>query len=139
MFLTHRSSKHEFIKVLDFGIAKITWADPDEGVPAITDTGSVMGTPHYMSPEQCQAQPLDARSDVYSLGCVMYCLATGSVPFQAPTPVTIMLMHVQNEPVPPRELNPTLSPSLEHIILINGSMAKQKSNMLRGQPCLTPL
>ncbi|MDP6944085.1 MAG: protein kinase, partial [Myxococcota bacterium] len=115
----------EQIKVCDFGIAKVNWADPGEVDDALTDVGSVMGTPQYMSPEQCQAHDVDARSDLYSVGCVMYFLATGHHAFQGPTPLTTMLMHIQDTARPPSELNPGLDPELEAIML--KAMAKERA------------
>ncbi len=131
----------ESIKVCDFGIAKVSWAEPDENDAALTDAGSVMGTPQYMSPEQCQAQSLDARSDLYSLGCVMYFLATGQHAFAGPTPLTTMLMQIQDEPRPPSELNPTIDQTLEATILktMAKEVAARPSNARTLRRLLAPL
>ncbi len=107
----------ELVKVCDFGIAKIQWGEPGERSDTITEAGDITGTPHFMSPEQCQALEMDARSDIYSCGIILYNMVTGDVPFDAPTPVNIMVMHVAHAPRPPREVRPSVSPEMEAIIL----------------------
>lgn len=107
----------ELVKVCDFGIAKIQWGEPGERSATITEAGDITGTPHFMSPEQCQALEMDARSDIYSCGVILYNMVTGDVPFDAPTPVNIMVMHVAHAPKPPREMNPGVSEEMERIIL----------------------
>lgn len=95
----------EFVKVIDFGIAKV---EPTDGSQPemLTATGDVFGTPQYMSPEQCRSKPLDARSDIYSLGCVMYAALTGVPPFTGDDAMQCMWKHV-NDPPPafPSETN----------------------------------
>jgi serine/threonine protein kinase len=95
----------------DFGLAHLT--DDHESL-----TGSaVIGTPAYMSPEQCQGSPIDARSDQYSLGVVLYHLTTGYLPYEADTPMGVVLKHV-NEPLPrPRDLNPNLPEPIEAVLI----------------------
>src|SRR5215831_18367484 len=83
------------VKVTDFGIARAGASD------ALTQTGSVMGTATYFSPEQAQGQPVDGRSDVYSLGVVLYEMVTGAVPFTGDTPVAVAYKHVREEPEAP--------------------------------------
>src|SRR5829696_5327790 len=92
-------------KVTDFGIARA-------GASDMTETGSIMGTAQYLSPEQAQGHPVDARSDLYSIGVLLYELLTGVVPFDADSPVTIALKHVSETPIPPSELVPGVSPAL---------------------------
>ncbi len=87
----------DFVKVIDFGIAKIL-APNDDSDGKLTATGDTFGTPQYMSPEQCRAKVPDARSDVYSLGCVMYTALTGKPPFSADDPMQCMYMHVNEAP-----------------------------------------
>lgn len=98
------------IKVMDFGIARA-------GNTTMTQTGSVLGTAHYVSPEQAQGRPLAATSDLYSLGVVLYELTTGELPFNGDSPVAVALKQVNEEPVPPRALDPDIPPSLETVIL----------------------
>lgn len=107
------------IKVMDFGIARA-------GNTQMTQTGSVLGTAHYVSPEQAQGRPLDPRTDLYSLGVVLYELATGQVPFDGDSPVAVALKQVNEEPVPPRQVNPNIPPSLEAVIM--KAMAKNPAD-----------
>jgi serine/threonine protein kinase/N-acetylneuraminic acid mutarotase len=96
----------------DFGIAKIL----DENTE-LTGTGVALGTPQYMAPEQVQGKPVDARTDIYSLGVVLYEVATGRRPFAAETPLALAMMHV-NEALPlPRQVNPAVPEAVERIIL----------------------
>jgi serine/threonine-protein kinase len=98
------------VKVTDFGIARAGASD------GLTQTGSVMGTATYFSPEQAQGLPVDGRSDVYALGVVMYEMLTGVAPFTADSPVSVAYKHVREEPVPPSERNPEIPPDLEVIV-----------------------
>jgi serine/threonine protein kinase len=101
------------VKVLDFGIAALR--DVKSG--RLTRAGDVVGTPHYMSPEQCLGEELDGRSDIYSLGIVLFEMLTGVVPFDSPTTTAIVIKHVNNPPPPPRTLNPKISPAVESVAL----------------------
>ena len=97
-------------KVTDFGIARA-------GASDMTETGSIIGTAQYLSPEQAQGHPVDARSDLYSIGVLLYELLTARVPFEADSAVTIALKHVQEAPAPPSHLNPAISAELEDVVL----------------------
>ncbi len=105
------------VKVMDFGIARAS------AVPSITQTAAVVGTVQYIAPEQAQGLEADARSDLYALGCCLYEMLTGQVPFTGPTPVAIAYRHVQDDPTPPRVLNPDVPVSLERVCL--KAMAKR--------------
>ncbi|MGH9187061.1 MAG: Stk1 family PASTA domain-containing Ser/Thr kinase [Acidimicrobiales bacterium] len=101
------------VKVADFGIARAIDA-VDEN---LTQTGSVMGTATYFSPEQAQGLALDPRSDLYSLGIVLYESVTGRAPFSGDSPVAVAYKHVQEKPQPPRDINPDVPRDLDAIIL----------------------
>jgi serine/threonine-protein kinase len=102
------------VKVADFGIARAITANADEN---LTQVGTVMGTATYFSPEQARGDAVDPRSDIYSLGCVLYELLVGRPPFSGDTPVAIAYKHVQESPVPPRHLNVELPTAIEAIVL----------------------
>jgi serine/threonine protein kinase len=93
----------DFVKVVDFGLAKMR----AETVGGITKPGIVCGTPEYMSPEQGRGDPLDARSDVYAVGIVLYQLLTGKLPFEAESPTQVVLMHISEPPPDPRKVAPS--------------------------------
>ena len=105
------------IKLLDFGIAK--GFGESNTLQKLTQTGDALGSPHYMSPEQCKTLPLDGRSDIYSLGCVMYETVLGRVPFNGPNALTTILMHINDRCPPFSMVEPGLQVpvALEHIIL----------------------
>ncbi len=102
------------VKVADFGIARAMTASGNEN---LTQTGSVMGTATYFSPEQAQGLAVDPRSDLYSLGVVLYEMVVGRPPFSGESPVAIAYKHVHESPVPPRRLNPQVPVDLEAICL----------------------
>jgi eukaryotic-like serine/threonine-protein kinase len=110
------------VRVTDFGIARAGTSD-------ITETGSVMGTAQYLSPEQAQGRPVDARSDLYSIGIVLYELLTGQVPFDADSPVSVALKQVSEPPVPPADLVPAIPPAIDAVVL----RALEKDPSLRYQ------
>ena len=112
-------------KVTDFGIAKVT----NTTSATITSFGKTMGSVHYFSPEHAKGGYTDAKSDLYSLGVVMYEMATGKLPFDAESPVSVALKHIQEDPVPPIEVNPMVSRGLNDIIL----KAMEKSTATRYQ------
>ncbi len=96
----------------DFGIAKML-----AGTTKLTATGNVLGTPAYMAPEQWRGDPVDARTDIYALGIMLYEMVLGQLPFQGDTPYTLMYKHFNDPPPPPREKNPSLDPRVEAVIL----------------------
>jgi serine/threonine-protein kinase len=107
VYLIEREGRADFVKVLDFGIAKVVSADDSDG-PRLTQTGMIFGTPEYMSPEQAQGHSPDHRLDVYAVGCIMYQMLTGSVPFTADSFMGILTKHLVEAPVPPRQRRPDL-------------------------------
>ena len=100
IFLTQQGGTADFPKVLDFGLAKVTEKQMGRGSMMLTQQGMVFGTPEFMSPEQAQGKPLDGRSDIYSLGVILYELLTGKLPFDAEKPMDIMRAHVQDTAIP---------------------------------------
>ena len=100
------------VKVTDFGIARAMNTEE-----SLTQTGAVMGTAAYFSPEQAEGKGVDARSDIYSLGVVLYEMAVGRPPFTGDSPVAVASKHVRDMPVLPREANPTVPPALEAVIM----------------------
>jgi len=106
-------------RVTDFGIARA-------GASEITQTGSVLGTAQYLSPEQAQGLPVTATSDIYSVGVLLYETLTGRVPFDADSPVTVALKQVSERPRPPSELNPAVSRALDGVVM--RALAKDPEN-----------
>jgi serine/threonine protein kinase len=135
------------VKVLDFGIAKLH--NISSGMINLTATGSVMGTPQYMSPEQCMDEELDGRSDVYSLGIVLYEVLTGSAPFTSTTATAVAVQQVNQKPPPLRTFNPSISPVLESVVMhalekrrearpqTAGAMAREWYAAVNGVPTAT--
>jgi eukaryotic-like serine/threonine-protein kinase len=116
--IVHRDIKPHNVIVDDEGRAKVTdFGIARAGASDMTETGSIMGTAQYLSPEQAQGLPVDARSDLYAIGVVLYELLTGRPPFDAESPVTIALKQVSETPVPPRELNPAVPPAIEAVTM----------------------
>jgi len=98
------------VKVTDFGIARA-------GTSQMTETGSIVGTAQYLSPEQARGGEVDPRSDLYSLGVVLYELLTGKTPFEGETPVEIAMKHLSNTPQPPSKLRPDVPPELDMVVM----------------------
>ncbi|WP_298177230.1 Stk1 family PASTA domain-containing Ser/Thr kinase [Saccharomonospora sp.] len=101
------------VKVMDFGIARAV----HDGQAAMTQTAAVIGTAQYLSPEQARGETVDARSDVYSAGCVLYELVTGEPPFTGDSPVAVAYQHVREAPRAPSESNPSVTPELDAVVL----------------------
>jgi serine/threonine-protein kinase len=104
------------LKIMDFGIARVSEMKGGES-SGLTTAGTVMGTPDYMPPEQAQGQPADFRSDIYSLGVVLFETFTGRLPFDGDTIMAIVMSHIQKTPPRPRSLNPRMPADLEATIL----------------------
>ena len=114
----HRDLKPQNVIVDDSGYAKVTdFGIARAGASDMTETGSIMGTAQYLSPEQAQGLPVGPASDIYSIGVILYEMLTGRVPFEADSPVSIALRHVSEAPVPPSRLNPRIPPALEQAVL----------------------
>jgi serine/threonine-protein kinase len=101
VMLIELGGEKDFVKVCDFGIAKITFADDDDRSGMPTKEGLVCGTPEYMPPEQARAEPLDGRADLYAAAVILYQLITGDIPFRGASPVEIVSRHLTEAPVPP--------------------------------------
>lgn len=135
------------VKVLDFGIAKLR----DDVAGNLTQTGTMLGTPHYMSPEQCLGEDLDSRADIYSLGVVLYEMLTGTVPFNSPTPAAVVVQHVNQSPARPRGLNASIPESVESTVLhalekrredrpqSAGALAQELANAVRNPNLPVPV
>jgi eukaryotic-like serine/threonine-protein kinase len=110
------------VKVMDFGIARALAS----GATTMTQTSAVIGTAQYLSPEQARGEPVDARSDVYATGCVLYELLVGQPPFVGDNPVSVAYQHVREDPRPPSDSNREVSPDIDAIVL--KALAKNRAN-----------
>lgn len=123
ILVTRTYGGHDFVKVLDFGLAKL--AERDD---LVEDTGSsaIVGTPYYMSPEQIRGDPIDQRADIYSLGALMYRVLTGEQPFRAKSPVGVLTKHLTEPLMPPSVRRPDLDLPPELDAIIGRAMAKRR-------------
>ncbi|WP_410637762.1 Stk1 family PASTA domain-containing Ser/Thr kinase [Amycolatopsis sp. lyj-346] len=115
-------TKNGAVKVMDFGIARAM----HDGQSAMTQTAAVIGTAQYLSPEQARGESVDARSDVYAAGCVLYELITGEPPFTGDSPVAVAYQHVREDPSAPSSVNPAVAPELDAVVL--KALAKGPAN-----------
>jgi predicted Ser/Thr protein kinase len=126
-------SSHKEIKLMDFGLARI-----GDSSSSISSAGDIMGTPHYMAPEQAKGEPIDHRADIYALGITFYYALTGKRPFDGATPVTVIMKHLNDEPPDPTLFAPDIPKSLVRILL--KMMAKeQKSRYQSAQDLINDL
>jgi eukaryotic-like serine/threonine-protein kinase len=123
--LLRRRDGSEHAKVLDFGLAKLHERERADGAD-ITSGGQVIGTPYYMSPEQVRAEPLDVRTDIYSLGATFYRVITGTPPFQAATPVGVLTKHITDDLESPRARAPELGLPVQVDEIVSRAMAKAR-------------
>ena len=105
--------KDGFVKVTDFGIAKISEKKRREE----TISDNAIGTVYYISPEQAEGRPIDTRSDLYSFGVMMYEMLTGKLPFDDDRPISVLMMQIHDDPIPPRKINKKIPRGIEHLIL----------------------
>src|SRR5262245_19011728 len=119
IFLTSQGGIADFPKVLDFGLAKISERQMRPGSLILTQEGMVFGTPEFMSPEQARGEKLDGRSDIYSLGIILYELLTGKLPFEAGQPMEFIQKHIKEKPIPLSERAPdrTFPPGLDETLM----------------------
>jgi serine/threonine-protein kinase len=119
VFLTRAPGGGDGVKILDFGIAKMLEpeATSPDSAPSATVIGTILGTPEYMSPEQCHGEAPGPRSDIYACGALLYMLLTGRPPFVGSSPMEILCKHVTEEPVPPGELRADLHPAIAAVVL----------------------
>jgi beta-lactam-binding protein with PASTA domain len=113
-------TKDGVVKVTDFGIARAV------STATVTHSGNIMGSVHYFSPEQARGEIADERSDIYSLGVVIYEMLTGELPFVGESPISVALKKIQNDPVSPRKINSQIGEALEKVILIAMDKAPKK-------------
>jgi serine/threonine-protein kinase len=126
IMVTDLRGTKDFVKVLDFGIAKLNEPEAQAADASLTQAGMVCGTPEYMSPEQARGEVLDARSDIYAAGIILYQCVTSRLPFTAPTAMGIVTKHLVEPPVPPSQVEGVrVSPALEAVVL--KAMSKNKS------------
>jgi eukaryotic-like serine/threonine-protein kinase len=127
IFVTQSADVPAVVKVLDFGIAKLAEEHLDEEEPkALTQVGAMIGTPRYMSPEQCSGLDLTPAADVYSLGVILYEMLTGMVPFSGSSPLAIALKHAKEAPRAPTEIVASIPEEIEHVAM--HALEKQPSD-----------
>src|SRR5271156_2483736 len=128
IFLVEHGDETDFVKVLDFGLVKDVSGEGED----LTQTGLFMGSPKYMAPEQIRGDKVDARTDIYALGIIMYEMITGKVPFDRPNSVNILMAHVNEDAPPMRQMNPNtqVSPAFEETIA--RCMAKNPDQRFRS-------
>jgi len=114
IMITRKGTDSEYVKVLDFGIAKTV---AEDGADQLTKTGFVLGTPVYMSPEQLLGERLDPRSDIYSLAIIVYEMLSGRLPFDGENPQAVMMKRILSDPIRLRDVAPAISESIERVVM----------------------
>ncbi len=125
VMLCERSGQQDVVKVLDFGIAKILEDENQDQRKALTKTGMVFGTPQYMSPEQIRGDKVDHRSDIYSVGVILYQMLTGELPFKSDTPMGVLTKHLMDEPPALETINPGSGIPAELEAVVMKTLAKE--------------
>jgi tRNA A-37 threonylcarbamoyl transferase component Bud32 len=123
LLVERREGKGDFVKILDFGIAKILDA------PSLTGSQQIFGTPGYIAPEYIQSSEIDGRADLYSLGCILYEMVTGALPFDYEYPGDLLVKHVTEPPIKPSVRHPLIEPAIEEFIL--RALAKDPAQRFR--------
>ncbi len=129
IFLVEHGDETDFVKILDFGLVKNV---SDTKTEDLTQTGLFMGSPKYMAPEQIRGDRVDARTDIYSLGIILYEMIAGKVPFDRPNSVNILMAHVNEQPPPLRQMNPNTQVSAGFEEIIARCMAKDPDGRFRS-------
>jgi len=129
LFLVEHGDETDFVKILDFGLVKNV---SDTKTEDLTQTGLFMGSPKYMAPEQIRGDRVDARTDIYALGIILYEMIAGKVPFDRPNSVNILMAHVNEEAPPIRQMNPNTQVSVAFEEVIARCMAKSPDNRFRS-------
>ncbi len=126
IFLLSRIGSDHFVKVFDFGIAKVLRGSSGQPAKSLTIKGQLIGTPPYMSPEQCLGESVDARSDLYTVGVIAYELLTGHTPFESENPAKLLRMHVKDPPPPMAEVAPDLPVAASVEAIVRRALAKDR-------------
>lgn len=127
--LTTQGGIEDFPKVLDFGLAKMNDPDPSTGsLRVLTQQGAIFGTPEFMSPEQAKGEPLDPRSDIYSLGVILYEMLTCKLPFKARNPMDFIAHHIKANPIPVHQRASGLELSEEHWRILSKALNKGRND-----------
>jgi serine/threonine protein kinase len=115
----HQTREGEVVKVVDFGIAKLIGDEEETGIQSLTATGSMVGTPNYMAPERFGNKPYDGKSDVYSLGVMLYQMLCGRLPFESSKEgyIPVAIMHLTKIPPSPRQINPDIPEEFDLIVM----------------------
>ena len=129
VYLVEHGDEPDFVKVLDFGLVKNVG---DASAEELTQAGLFMGSPKYMSPEQIGGDKVDARTDIYALGVILFEMLTGKVPFESPTSVGILMAHVKDKLPPMRQVNPSVQVSAAMEDLVGRCMAKAPDDRFRS-------
>ena len=129
LFLVEHGDETDFVKILDFGLVKNV---SDTKTEDLTQTGLFMGSPKYMAPEQIRGDRVDARTDIYALGIILYEMIAGKVPFDRPNSVNILMAHVNEEAPPIRQMNPNTTVSVAFEETIARCMAKNPDNRFKS-------